>query len=323
MTYATAIGQTSLNHRRTGEYAFVAALGAGRCAQLIAQGFVNYDAAFRELTRRAPERFQLCDWQGSQLDAAERQDLYAYYVERTVADIETRWGEQVEQPAFCQNVMQHFATLTHGLADAEICRSFCQSVLMDLYGTADDALIPTLPVADGRARSNGKSGLVRRLPQQGCLASLMQRMLETIPVEPDWADISASTSQMIRALNKEPGLLANVGDLEGVELIEGVFYRCTRAYVIASLKGSTGQVVFSLELRNDADGISIDDILVGELEVSHLFRRAGTSFNVELEHPIDTVIHLRRLMPRVSAGDFLTRIGQPRDAGMALTAQPA
>jgi isocitrate dehydrogenase kinase/phosphatase len=47
------------------------------CARRITVAFEGYNAAFREITRRAPVRFENCDWAASQRDIVERIELYA------------------------------------------------------------------------------------------------------------------------------------------------------------------------------------------------------------------------------------------------------
>ena len=42
------------------------------CARHIVEAFARYNAEFRAITRRAPQRFDTRDWKGSQRDAVER-----------------------------------------------------------------------------------------------------------------------------------------------------------------------------------------------------------------------------------------------------------
>jgi isocitrate dehydrogenase kinase/phosphatase len=319
MTHAMAIAPTSIPHRRLPSgRAFVSALRAAHCAQLIAEGFLHYDLAFREITRRAPERFQLCDWQGSQLDEAERIELYQRHVERVAAEIRAWCAEQVQQAAFWQDVMRHFSILADGIADEEICHAFCRSVLVHLYRTTEGAFVPVLSGADRKPVSTGWFAAVRRFTQRASLESLIGQMLQAVPMEAEWRDLSCSTGQVVRTLRDRQALLDTVGGLHGVEMVDAVFYRFTRAYVIASAKGTAGQIIFALELKNSDDGVSVENVLLGEAEVNRLFVFTGACFHVELDHPLDTALHLQSMLPRVAVGDFLTLVGRPSRASIAL-----
>lgn len=66
------------------------------CARRITIAFEGYNAAFREITRRAPARFENCDWSASQRDIGERIELYDRWVNRTVSDLRLALGESAQ-----------------------------------------------------------------------------------------------------------------------------------------------------------------------------------------------------------------------------------
>ncbi len=53
----------------------------GQAADLIYDAFNAYRALFKEITRRAQDRFKDRDWQGMRRDSAERLDLYRDVIE--------------------------------------------------------------------------------------------------------------------------------------------------------------------------------------------------------------------------------------------------
>ena len=319
MSYAMPIAPNAIPNRRLPSgRAFVSAIQASHCAQLMAEGFLHYDVAFREITRRAPYRFEQRDWQGSQMDEAERIELYEQRVERVASEIRTRCAEHGRQAAFWQDVMRHYTILTDGVADEEICHAFCRSVLADLYRTTQGTFAPLFPVADRKPVFTGWFAAVRRFTQRLSLDSLVDQMLRAAPIEAEWSDLSFTTDQVVRAIRENPGLLEKVGEVHSVEMVDTVFYRFTRAYVIACARGPRGQIVFSLELKNSDSGVSVENILIGEAEVSRLFVCSGACFHAELEHPMDTAVYLQTLMPRVTARDFLMLVGRPSMASVTL-----
>jgi isocitrate dehydrogenase kinase/phosphatase len=66
---------------------------AADCAAAIVAAFARYNAEFRAITRRAPERFEARDWKGSQSDVVGRLELYATMVNDTVAELRRMLGD--------------------------------------------------------------------------------------------------------------------------------------------------------------------------------------------------------------------------------------
>src|SRR3989337_3489091 len=69
------------------------------CAATLVQSFADYNAHFRAVTRRAPQKFENRDWRGSLRDAVERIELYDKCVNRAVAQMQKRLGEDVTERA--------------------------------------------------------------------------------------------------------------------------------------------------------------------------------------------------------------------------------
>lgn len=307
------IALSPINGRRQSrERGFVAALRAGQCARLIVEGFLRYDAAFRELMRRAPERFAECDWQGSQLDEAERIDLHEQHVESTVAAIHSRCGEQMPT-SFWQDTLRHLSLLTEGSPDAELCQTFLCSVVLAVRRTTPGFALPTFPSAFPRARLSAEPAAgLRTFAMRGSLEGVLLPMLKSIPVEAEWADLDESVRQLARALRDRSG----ASGFAAIDLLDSVFYRFTRAYAVGCLRGSTRQEPLAIELRNGPEGVSIDSILLGETEVSRLVRFTSASFHVDLEHPLETVTCLHGILPWVSKRDLLILVGRPSCNGL-------
>jgi isocitrate dehydrogenase kinase/phosphatase len=312
MTTTMTLATTSLLPRRQGHgRAFVSALRAGHCAQLVAEGFLHYDSAFRELTERAPERFATLDWQGSQHDEAERLELYSRQVGRTADEVRGRFADQIGQPVFWTDFVRHFSILTEGHAHEDCGRAFCYSVLVDLQRSGDIAFVPTLPETAATHGLSLELAGVRRLGVRDSFEALIENMLRGLPIEADWADLSKTTAQVSRMLVLNRELLQTIGAPHGIELIEGIFYRFTRAYVVGCLRGIGGRIAFALELKNSEDGMSVQHMLLGAGSVNALFRFSGACFHVELEQPMETAGYLQMLLPDLSTCEFLTLIGRP------------
>src|SRR5215212_6426222 len=105
------------------------------CARRIAEAFVDYNMEFRAITRRAPARFDNCDWKGSQRDAVERIDLYDRYVNRTVAQLRLHLGAQALDRIHWQRIRECFAQVIATVPDREFTKTFFSSITRRLFGT--------------------------------------------------------------------------------------------------------------------------------------------------------------------------------------------
>src|ERR1700754_2703367 len=89
------------------------------CAGALVQSFADYNAEFRSITRRAPQRFEERDWRGSLRDAVERIELYDKCVLRAVHQMQTRLGEDVTERALWSSIKRRFTELIDALPDLE------------------------------------------------------------------------------------------------------------------------------------------------------------------------------------------------------------
>src|SRR6187431_1867739 len=105
------------------------------CAAELARAFVDYNAEFRAITRRAPQRFEARDWRGSQRDAVERIELYDKCVNRAVAHMRERLGEDAIERPLWSSIKRRFTELIDELTDLEFDKTFFNSVTRRTFGT--------------------------------------------------------------------------------------------------------------------------------------------------------------------------------------------
>src|SRR5690606_19220846 len=90
---------------------------------------------FRAITRRAPRRFDSRDWKGSLRDAVERIELYERCVNRAVAQMRDKLGEDVNERAVWSSIKRRFTQLIEALPDQEFDKTFFNSVTRRTFGT--------------------------------------------------------------------------------------------------------------------------------------------------------------------------------------------
>src|SRR6202008_2665896 len=108
---------------------------AADCAAAIVAAFARYNAEFRAITRRAPERFENRDWSGSQADVVERLELYATAVNAAVADMGKRLGDAAHDTALWAGIKANYVKRIGTLADPEFLKTFFSSITRKLFGT--------------------------------------------------------------------------------------------------------------------------------------------------------------------------------------------
>ena len=105
------------------------------CAQAIVAAFVGYNADFRSVTRRAPQRFESRDWVASQRDAVERIELYDHRVRHIIATLSERFGDSIRDRSLWIAAKQRFAALIEPMPDNEFMKTFFSSASRSLFGT--------------------------------------------------------------------------------------------------------------------------------------------------------------------------------------------
>ena len=108
---------------------------AAACAAAIVAAFARYNAEYRAITRRAPERFESRDWAGSQADVVERLELYATMVSETVADLRSRLGASALDTALWQRIKAEYTGRIAALADPEFLKTFFSSITRRMFDT--------------------------------------------------------------------------------------------------------------------------------------------------------------------------------------------
>jgi isocitrate dehydrogenase kinase/phosphatase len=311
--------QADLEPRRSGgeiATAFESALYAVRCAQQVVEAFLHYNARFRAITRRAPERFAARDWHASQQDAVERIDLYEQSVAESIGALEYTLQRDVRRRELWVEVKRHFANLIDGLPDGEFCKTFFSSVTRKLFGTvgaaADIEFIATDldPLAGAHERS-----ITRSYVMAGSLAALLQRVLSDRTVGAPWCELEHCARTSARSVEQYLAARATDGRserVEGIEIIDAVFYQHTRAYLIGRVLCGARSVPLALALRNSDSGVVVDATMLDEDQLSILFGIARSYFHVDLERVAEAVAFLKQLMPRKPAGELFTVLGRAK-----------
>jgi isocitrate dehydrogenase kinase/phosphatase len=283
------------------------------CAQTLVEAFADYNADFRTITRRAPQRFEERDWRGSQRDAVERIELYEKYVQGTVELMRDRLGEDVHERAVWSSIKRRFDEMIDPLPDSEFSRTFFSSVTRKTFGTVgvDPAVefiaLDLDPV--GKVTTHVETKIY---PNRGDIELLAEELLADFSFRTPYRDFERS----VKMIADEVKALANSGKerraIESVEVIKEVFYQMTRAYLVGRINGRGWTMPFVVSLRNGDSGVVVDAIMLEESTVSVLFSFTRSYFHVDLAHVGEVVKFLKTILPRKRVSELFTVLGRAK-----------
>ena len=283
------------------------------CAGRIADAFAAYDAEFRAITRRAPLRFEMRDWKGSQRDAVERIELYERHVGRTVGELKRQLGERALDRELWKAIRASFAARIEGLPDNEFTRTFFSSITRRLFGTVGvDPDIEFVATELDPLASISSRVVTNVYRNRGSLVLLIEELLGDLRFHSLWRDFERSVAQVASAITVRLHLLGERRAVDSIELIRPVFYQLTRAYLVGRIDGRGFRLPLVIALRNTEQGLLVDAVMLREDEVSIVFGFTRSYYHVDLERVGEAVVFLKSILPRKPVSELFTVLGRAK-----------
>jgi isocitrate dehydrogenase kinase/phosphatase len=287
-----------------------------RCAGELVQAFADYNAEFRAITRRAPQRFESCDWRGSQRDAVERIELYERYVARAVQQMHDLLGEDAQERAIWSSIKRRFGEMIENLPDAEFDKTFFNSVTRRTFGTVGvDPAVEFVAIDMDPIGSIRQQIETRVYPNRGSLELLFEEVLADYRFRIPYLDFDRS----VRIIAEEVAAQCKANGEDGeplvvsqVEFISTVFYQNTRAYLVGRISGRNWMRPFVLALKSTERGVLIDAVMMDEATVSVLFSFTRSYFHADLAHVSEAVVFLKSILPRKPVSELYTVLGRAK-----------
>jgi isocitrate dehydrogenase kinase/phosphatase len=286
---------------------------AAACAAAIVAAFAGYNAEFRAISRRAPERFEGRDWAGSQADVVERLELYATAVNETVARMERELGGSAHDTALWSEIKAEYARLIESLADPEFLKTFFSSITRRLFGTVGvnpDVEFFALDLDPLRGASAAR--VTERYANRGSLDLLFEELLSDYRFRTPWRDFEGSVGHVATDVELKLNVLAEKRPLREVEVIRPVFYQMSRAYVVGCLRGDGWTLPLTIAFRNSPLGVLVDAVMLSVADVSILFSFTRSYFHVDLERVNDAVQFLHGIIPMKPVSELFTVLGRAK-----------
>ena len=286
---------------------------AAECAAAIVAAFARYNAEYRAITRRAPERFENRDWSGSQADVVERLKLYATMVNQTVSELRNRLGDSAHDAKLWAAIKAAYAERIAALADPEFLKTFFSSITRRLFGTVGvNPEIEFFALDVDPLRGVGSTVATNRYVNRGSIELLFEQLLSDYRFRTPWRDFEGSVSHVATDVELHLKSLGETRPLREVEVIRPVFYQMSRAYVVGCLHGDGWKLPLAIAIRNSPLGVLVDAVMLQVSDVSILFSFTRSYFHVDLERVGEAVLFLHSIMPLKPVSELFTVLGRAK-----------
>lgn len=282
------------------------------CAQAIVDAFVGYNADFRSVTRRAPQRFEARDWIGSQRDAVERIELYDHRVKQIIAELTERCGERVRDRAMWTGAKRRFAELIAPMPDNEFMKTFFSSASRSLFGTVGlDPQIEFVALDIDSLRGIGSAVLTNTYVNRGSLDLLFEELLADFRFKTPFKNFDKTVQLTAAAVAAQCAALDH-REITQVEIIRPVFFQITGAYLVGRITGPGWTLPLVIALKNTDAGVLVDAVMTSEDTVSVLFSFTRSYYHVDLERVGEAVVFLHSILPRKPISELFIVLGRAR-----------
>ena len=281
-------------------------------ARTVREGFEHYHARFSDITRRARKRFEKHDVAGLRCDLVERIDLYDECIAATDARLRESLGERARDRALWQAIRTDFADGVSGLLDQELYKTYYNTLTRRFFRTRGVDPEIEFVALDIEPTDRIRHPVARHsYAVHGDLAAVFLRVLEGYRFDVAWTHprlcaerIAAAVRQQLDGRDTLP--------LVALELLETVFYREQRAYLVGRALGEQRHVPLLIALEHGPDGIRADAVLTDRDHVAQVFGYTRSYFLADLETVGDAVVFLRTLLPRKPVDELYTVLGRAK-----------
>ncbi|WP_417323582.1 bifunctional isocitrate dehydrogenase kinase/phosphatase [Dokdonella soli] len=280
-----------------------------RAAALILDAFLDYNGRFADITRRAKRHFERRDWRQAQLDAVARIDLYDVCIRETLARLELLLDDRVRSRPLWAAMRHEYAALIEPLLDRELTKTFFNTLSRRFFRTSGvDAGIEFVALDLEPTAGIAEPAALDCYAVDGELAATCERMLADHPFATGYIDRASCAHAIAREIAErtlEDGVAPRA-----IELLQTVFYRERRAYLVGRIVIGDGATPLVIALVSAPNGVRADAVLTNLNQVSLLFGYARNAFHADLPTVGDTVMFLETLMPHKPVGEIYTVLGR-------------
>lgn len=282
-------------------------------ARLIHDAFADYHARFSEISARAKRRFEQMDWAAARSDAVERIELYDQCIAECALRLQAALLDHAHDRELWTAVRDDYASQIAPLIDRELYKTFFNTLTRRFFRTRgvdpDIEFVawdiePTDAITHPVARHSYAVSELRPV-------DTFMRVLQDYPFAIPFAHQARCAAAVAVRLQDD---LAHWGEnpVRSIELLDTVFYRERRAYLVGRVLGEHRFSPCIIALVNQDGRIRVEAVLTSRADVTHLFSYSRSYFHADLPTVGDAVVFLRSLMPNKPIDEIYTVLGRAK-----------
>lgn len=278
-------------------------------AARIRAAFEEYQARFREITRRGRVRFENRDWHGLQQDSARRLDVREQVIRRTLTELAGLFGSQLHDKTLWARMKWAYVELANCHANPELAETFFSSVTRRIFATL--GVDPNVEFVDTEFDCAGAE------PEQPIyetfagddLEGIVRQILTHYTFRAAYQNIQLDARLVAAEIDRRRQAEWKGAPIERIEIARPVFYRNKGAYLVGRICSGHRTMPIVLALLHAADGVYVDAVLLAEDEASILFSFTRSYFLVDVERPRELVLFLKSILPAKRIAELYISIG--------------
>jgi len=277
---------------------------ANQSAATILEGFQTFTEKFKEITRRAKNRFETRNTFGFYNDATERLDLYSKSVQALVKLLSELLGNDAQEKEVWVGIKKNYSELITKRGDLEIAETFFNSVTRKIFITTGVDPNIEFVASDFDFLPISQKPIYCVFTVNDDLASTIKEILGSYNFNIYYEDILLDVKLMVERINQEINT-----KIDRIEVLKSVFYRNKKAYIIGRICYKDEYIPLAIALINKEEGMIVDAILLTQNEVSIIFSFTRSYFHVDIEQPFEMVSFLKSIMPLKPISELYISIG--------------
>ncbi|WP_376696753.1 bifunctional isocitrate dehydrogenase kinase/phosphatase [Wenzhouxiangella sp. EGI_FJ10305] len=276
---------------------------------LVVAGFDDYNASFSDITRRGRRRFEQGDRSGMRADVVARLELYDQIINETISRLEGLLANRLFSRSIWRDMRAVFARLIERKLDAELYKTFFNTITRRLFKTRGVDSAIEFVAFDFQPSDRITHPVARYTYIVGeRLADAFGRILEDYAFGLPWEDAERDAGRLAERMEQ----VLEGDEALSIELLETVFYREGRAYLVGRVLGRSRHVPCVIALCRRDDAIAVDALLTRRLQLSILFGYTYSYFLADLPTVADAVVFLRSLLPDKPVDELYSVLGRAK-----------
>lgn len=245
-------------------------------------------------------------------DVVARINLYDDVVDEAISRLEQLLSNRLFSRSLWKDIHAAYAGLIEGRTDVELYKTFFNTITRRLFKTRGvDAAIEFVAL-DLEPTVHSDSAVARRRYSLAPDAiATFGRILSDYEFSVAYRDAARDAARL--ALRVEQVRIgAGIGEAQFIEIIDTVFYREGRAYLVGRLPGSDDWFPCVIALIQRGGRIEVDAVLTGRRQLSILFGFTFSYFLADLPAVSATVAYLGLLLPDKPVDELYTVLGRAK-----------